>query len=205
MPLAHADECGGRGRWQVGPREGYGHSGRLDGGGDRRGEKCEGREGRLGVGEDLASPEGNSPEGLDLQLLLQDLTHLALLWSLLHLLPSDYIHTLGRQDQVPFDGLRGCRSRAGGQSSGHRPPGSRGSTSGRGRTGQLSVSLPVKVYEELHYMRDRLSMGLLAREGFPGQGTYRRGGCIAAGHGCPGQMRVYLGTGVSGPDEDTSN
>lgn len=58
-----------------------------------------------GAGEGLASPKGNSPEGLDLQLLLQDLTHLALLWSLLHLLPPDYIHTLGRQDQVSFDRL----------------------------------------------------------------------------------------------------
>ena len=58
-----------------------------------------------GAGEGLASPEGNSPKGLDLHLLLQDLTHLALLWSFLHLLPPDHIHTLGRQDQVPLDGL----------------------------------------------------------------------------------------------------
>lgn len=58
-----------------------------------------------GAGGHLASPEGNSSQGLDLQLLLQDLTHLALLRSLLHLLPPDHIYTSGCQDQVPLDGL----------------------------------------------------------------------------------------------------
>lgn len=53
----------------------------------------------------LTSPERNSSQGLDLQFLLQNLAHLALLRSLLDLLPPDHIHTSGCQDQVPFDGL----------------------------------------------------------------------------------------------------
>lgn len=61
--------------------------------------------GDCGAGWCLASPEGNSSQGLDLQLLLQDFMHLALLRSLLHLLSPDHIHTPGCQDQVPLDGL----------------------------------------------------------------------------------------------------
>lgn len=57
------------------------------------------------AGECLDSPEGNSSQGLDLHLLLEDLTHLALLGSLLHLFSPNHIHTPGRQDQVPLDGL----------------------------------------------------------------------------------------------------
>lgn len=58
-----------------------------------------------GTNGHLALPEGNSPQGLDFQLLLQDLTYLALLRSLLHLLSPDHIHTSRCQDQVPLDGL----------------------------------------------------------------------------------------------------
>lgn len=54
---------------------------------------------------DLALPEGHPSKGLDLQFLLQDFTNQALLWPLFDLLSPNHVHTLGGQDQVPFDGL----------------------------------------------------------------------------------------------------
>lgn len=53
----------------------------------------------------LTSPEGDSPKRLDVQFPLEDLPDLALLGSLLHFLPPDHVHILGRQDEVPFDRL----------------------------------------------------------------------------------------------------
>lgn len=65
--------------------------------------KC-GRKGQESS-RDLTLPEGYPSKGLDLQFLLQDFMNHTLLWSLFDLLSPNYIHTLGGQDQVPFDGL----------------------------------------------------------------------------------------------------